>query len=414
MNEQNYTLIRLASGGEITFEPLAEQRISGVIATPGVSMVYSDYFIDGKRVHLIDCQDGSVRDDFNFGIVAAVKTSMLPDDFTTPHNNLEWYRLRLRLSRSGKIIRIPEPLYSVAHTQEKHDSQFDYVDPRNRDYQIEMEKICTAHLRDIGALLTAAPASVELSTDIFPVEASVVIPVRNRVSTIADAVGSALSQETSFPFNVIVVDNGSTDGTLEILQSIHDARLHVISVQKSHNIPGIGGCWNRAIFSEHCGRFAVQLDSDDVYSSHATLQLIVEKFHMEQCAMVVGSYTLTDFELNIIPPGLIDHREWTPDNGRNNLLRINGIGAPRAFYTPVARAITFPDASYGEDYAMALAVSRSYKVGRIFDSLYFCRRWHDNTDASLDSAAVNRNNFFKDTLRTRELHARIALNSQRK
>ncbi|MDE6582428.1 MAG: glycosyltransferase, partial [Duncaniella sp.] len=217
-----------------------------------------------------------------------------------------------------------------------------------------------------------------------------------------------------FDFNVIVGDNGSTDGTLEALLSIDDKRLHVISVPKGYNTPGIGGCWNRAIFSDFCGKFAVQLDSDDVYSSPSTLQRIVDKFYEEKCAMVVGSYTLTDFDLNIIPPGLIDHREWTPDNGRNNLLRINGIGAPRAFFTPVARSITFPDASYGEDYAMALAVSRTYRIGRIFDSLYFCRRWHDNTDASLDSAAMNRNNFFKDTLRTRELHARIALNLSRK
>ncbi|MDE6416345.1 MAG: glycosyltransferase [Duncaniella sp.] len=414
MNSHIYTLIHLSAATEITFEPLALHRLEGIISTPGVSMVYSDYFVDGERMTLIDCQDGSVRDDFNFGPVVAVKTALLPDDFSMPRNNIEWYRLRLALSRMGNIIRIPEPLYSVKQTGQVAESQFDYVDPRNRSYQIEMEKICTAHLRDTGALLTAEPAVVDLSTDCFPVEASVVIPVRNRVTTIKDAVNSALGQAAGFDFNVIVVDNGSTDGTLEALLSIDDKRLHVISVPKGYNMPGIGGCWNRAIFSDFCGKFAVQLDSDDVYSSPSTLQRIVDKFYEEKCAMVVGSYTLTDFDLNIIPPGLIDHREWTPDNGRNNLLRINGIGAPRAFFTPVARSITFPDASYGEDYAMALAVSRTYRIGRIFDSLYFCRRWHDNTDASLDSAAMNRNNFFKDTLRTRELHARIALNSSRK
>ncbi len=411
MNDKNYTLIKLSPAGEVAFEPLALDRIAGVIATPGVSVVYSDYFIEEKRVNLIPYQDGAVRDDFNFGSIVAVKTSLLPENFTHPGNNIEWYRLRLALSRAGKIIHIPEPLYAIKDNEDEANSQFDYVDPRNRDYQIEMEKICTEHLREIGALLTDAPRTVDFVEGSFPVEASVVIPVRNRVTTIADAVNSALSQVTDFEYNVIVVDNGSTDGTLEVLKSITDPRLHVISVPQGYNTPGIGGCWNRAIFSEHCGRFAVQLDSDDVYSSPETLMRIISKFHEEQCAMVVGSYTLTDFDLNVIPPGLIDHREWTPDNGRNNLLRINGIGAPRAFYTPVARAITFPDASYGEDYAMALAVSRLYKVGRIFESLYNCRRWHDNTDASLNSAAVNRNNLFKDTLRTRELHARIALNS---
>ncbi|MDE5786848.1 MAG: glycosyltransferase, partial [Duncaniella sp.] len=342
-----------------------------------------------------------------------VKTALLPDDFVAPRNNIEWYDLRLALSRAGKIIHITEPLYSLVQMEQAQESQFDYVDPRNRDYQIEMEKICTEHLREIGALLTVPAEEVDASEGDFPVEASVIIPVRNRVTTVADAVRSALNQKTIFDFNVIVVDNGSTDGTLEVLQSISHPRLHVISVTESYNTPGIGGCWNRAIFSELCGRFAVQLDSDDVYSTTETLQRIIDKFHAERCAMVVGSYTLTDFDLNIIPPGLIDHREWTPDNGRNNLLRINGIGAPRAFFTPVARKIMFPDASYGEDYAMALAVSRTYKVGRIFDSLYFCRRWHDNTDASLDSSAINRNNYFKDTLRTRELHARIALNKGR-
>lgn len=409
MKQHNYTLITLSLNGNIVLEPLAADRIAGVLATPGVSMVYSDYFVEGKRIDLIDYQDGSLRDDFNFGAAVAVKTSLLPDGFTELHNNIEWYRLRLDLSRKGRIIRIPEPLYSVCDSVTTAESQFDYVDPRNRDYQIAMEEICTAHLRDIGALLTSAPSSVDVTAGEFPVEASVIIPVRNRVSTIADAVKSALGQRTDFSFNVIVVDNGSTDGTLEVLGSIDDQRLHVISVAQGYNTPGIGGCWNRAIFSDRCGRFAIQLDSDDVYSSTATLQHIVDKFMTEKCAMVVGSYTLTDFDLNVIPPGLIDHREWTPDNGRNNLLRINGIGAPRAFFTPVARSITFPDASYGEDYAMALAVSRTYKIGRIFDSLYFCRRWHDNTDASLDTAAVNRNNLFKDTLRTRELHARIAL-----
>ncbi len=411
MSTSLYTVIKLRRCGSVSFEPLAADRLHGLMSTPGVAMVYSDYFINGERVNLIDCQDGSLRDDFDFGFLAAVRTSLLPDGFTAPRNNIEWYQLRLSLSRKDSIIHIAEPLYSVGDTAGGSDSQFDYVDPRNREYQIEMERICTEHLREIGALLTFPPREADIEQGDFPVEASVIIPVRNRVTTIASAVESALSQQAEFDYNVIVVDNGSTDGTRSVLRGITDPRLHVIEVDPGYNTPGIGGCWNRAIFSSHCGRFAVQLDSDDVYSSQSTLAAIVDKFRQEQCGMVVGSYTLTDFDLNVIPPGLIDHREWTPLNGRNNLLRINGIGAPRAFFTPVAREITFPESSYGEDYAMALAVSRTYKVGRIFNSLYNCRRWHDNTDASLNRDAVNRNNYYKDSLRTRELHARIALNS---
>ncbi|MCM1520917.1 MAG: glycosyltransferase family 2 protein [Lachnoclostridium sp.] len=405
-----FTLIHLNPGTEIRLEPLAAERIEAAISTPGVSMVYTDYFEDTTRVSLIDCLDGAVRDDFDFGPMVAINSSLLGEDFTHPEDPFQWYELRLWLMRHGKIIHLAEPLYRVSRKDDDDKSQFDYVDPRNRDYQLRMEEICRRHLAETGALLTAPFKEVDLSEGQFPVEASVIIPVRNRVTTIADAVKSALSQNAGFDFNVIVVDNGSTDGTSEILASFSDPRLHVITVTPSYNTPGIGGCWNRAIFSEHCGRFAVQLDSDDVYSSPFTLKTIVEAFYLNDCPMVIGSYTLTDFDLNILPPGLIDHREWTDENGRNNLLRVNGAGAPRAFFTPIARCFTFPDVSYGEDYAMALAISRQYRIGRIYDSLYFCRRWHDNTDASLDAARMAANNFYKDTLRTRELHARIALN----
>ncbi len=265
--------------------------------------------------------------------------------------------------------------------------------------------VCRAHLRDINALVKD-PKPAEVGASYFALEASVIIPVRNRVSTIMDAVSSALSQLTDFPFNVIVVDNGSTDGTRQALLSVPDPRLHVILVEEEEGL-GIGGCWNKAIESDLCGRFAVQLDSDDIYSGTDTLQRIVDKFYEENCAMVVGSYTLTDFDLNVIPPGLIAHNEWTAENGANNALRINGFGAPRAFYTPIAREILFPNVSYGEDYAMALRISRTWKIGRIYQSIYNCRRWSGNSDAALSVEKTNENNVYKDFLRTIELLARI-------
>lgn len=414
MKPTDYTLIYTAGPCEIKFEPLGEERLAAVLDNPGTSMVYADYILKGNRIKLIDYQPGALRDDFDFGPVAAVKTSLLADRESLPHNRMEWYELRLWLSRQGQIVHIAEPLYDVKQADTDTRSQFDYVDPRNRECQIELERICTDHLRAIGASLDHLHHKVDLTEGEFPVKASVIIPVRNRVRTIADAVGSALGQKTDFEFNVIVIDNGSTDGTREILSGINDPRLKVITVDMpAQTAPGIGGCWNRGIFSQHCGRFAVQLDSDDVYASDSTLQKIVDAFYSQGVAMVIGSYTLTDFNFNILPPGLIDHREWTDMNGRNNLLRVNGAGAPRAFYTPVARKITFPDVSYGEDYAMALAISRLYRIGRIYESVYNCRRWNDNTDASLDMEKSNRNNYYKDSVRTRELEARIALNAEK-
>jgi glycosyltransferase involved in cell wall biosynthesis len=287
--------------------------------------------------------------------------------------------------------------------------QHDYVDPRNRAYQLEMEQVLTNHLFEIDALVSDSKTDVDYNECEFILEASVIIPVRNRVSTIKDAVNSALSQQTSFPFNVIVVDNGSTDGTSELLASIQDPRLVVISTTDDDCL-AIGGCWNRAIDDLRCGRFAVQLDSDDIYSSPDTLQKVVDKFRSGNYAMVIGSYTITDFKLNVLPPGLIDHSEWTDENGANNALRINGLGAPRAFFTPIARRLHFPNVSYGEDYAMALRITRDYRLGRIFESIYLCRRWEGNSDAILSQVQVNKNNQYKDFLRTAEILARIDIN----
>ena len=322
------------------------------------------------------------------------------------------YDLRLRLSRKGDIVRLPEYLYTVDETdfRKSGEKQFDYVNPAQREVQVEMEQACTAHLHAIGAKLAPRTRSIELEAGGFPVEASVVIPVKDRSGTIADAVGSALRQQTDFPFNVIVVDNHSTDGTTAVLQEL--ARTSPLLV---HHIPasrelGIGGCWNEAIEHPRCGKFVVQLDSDDLYSDEHTLQTIVDAFYREKCAMVIGSYRMVNFRLEEIPPGVIAHREWTAENGHNNALRINGLGAPRAFYTPVVRSIGFPNVSYGEDYAVALAVSREYRIGRIFDALYLCRRWDGNSDAALDVAKQNAYHFYKDKIRTLELKARMRMN----
>ncbi len=322
-----------------------------------------------------------------------------------------WYAMRLRLSLYGSIQLLPEFLYTVEKIdyRKSGQKQHDYVDPRNRQYQIEMEQTLTNHLKLINAIAPAEKKEVDIDNAEFDIEASVIIPVRNRVNTIKDAVTSALSQHTDFDYNVIVVDNASTDGTSELLTSIDDSRLHVVRLNGSEGM-GIGGCWNLAVLDSRCGRFAVQLDSDDVYSSDETLQKIVDKFRKEKCAMVIGSYMMTDFEMNPIPPGKIDHAEWTDDNGANNALRINGLGAPRAFFTPLFRQILLPNTSYGEDYAMGIRLSRDYKIGRIYDVLYNCRRWEGNSDAALSVEKVNANNFYKDFLRTCELEARMQIN----
>ena len=381
----------------------------------GAVMVYSDHnsLEEGALTKhpAIDYQAGSLRDDFDFGSLWLIKSQALLD-YVAQTDRVDYqyaglYDLRLYLSRKGEIFHLNEYLYTEAEldTRKSGEKQFDYVNPRNREVQIEMERACTAHLEKVGAIVdTNFYRQPDFDEQDFACEASVVIPVFNREKTIADAVKSALSQKTNFPYNVIVVNNHSTDSTGEILDSIDDGRL--IQIVPSRTDLGIGGCWNVAVNSDHCGKFAVQLDSDDLYSSPKTLQKIVDAFHEQKAAMIIGSYRMCDFDLNTLPPGLIDHKEWTEDNGCNNALRINGLGAPRAFFTPLVRQIQFPNTSYGEDYALGLAFSRRYRIGRIYDELYLCRRWGGNSDAALSVERVNANNLYKDRLRTMELKAR--------
>ena len=381
----------------------------------GAVMVYSDHYSleEGALTKhpAIDYQAGSLRDDFDFGSLWLIKSQALLD-YVAQTDRVDYqyaglYDLRLYLSRKGEIFHLNEYLYTEAEldTRKSGEKQFDYVNPRNREVQIEMERACTAHLEKVGAIVdTNFYRQPDFDEQDFACEASVVIPVFNREKTIADAVKSALSQKTNFPYNVIVVNNHSTDSTGEILDSIDDGRL--IQIVPGRTDLGIGGCWNVAVNSNHCGKFAVQLDSDDLYSSPKTLQKIVDAFHEQKAAMIIGSYRMCDFDLNTLPPGLIDHKEWTEDNGCNNALRINGLGAPRAFFTPLVRQIQFPNTSYGEDYALGLAFSRRYRIGRIYDELYLCRRWGGNSDADLSVERVNANNLYKDRLRTMELKAR--------
>ena len=413
-----WTYIRL-SDREITFAPGSRERLEQVAAMTGAPFVYCDYLDDGTPHPLTDCLYGSVRNDFDFGHLVLVQTPLLKKlaaEMTGDYKAAGWYDLRLRLMREGLPFHIVEALYCTEPVKvtAEGEAQFSYVDPRNRASQIEFEEVFTDHLKAIGAYISPDRCkSIDVNAGEFPVEVSVVIPVRNRRRTIRDAVMSALSQKACFPFNVIVVDNRSDDGTAEILAEIAATDPRLI-VKSTEGIPypaiGIGGCWNIALDSAECGRYAVQLDSDDLYSSESVLERIVGKFREEGCAMVIGSYTLTDFDGNVIPPGLIDHAEWTPENGRNNALRINGLGAPRAFHTSVAREIRFPDTCYGEDYAMGLAISRSHNIGRIYESLYLCRRWEDNTDHALSIERINRNNLYKDSLRTAEILKRIKIN----
>ena len=361
----------------------------------------------------IDCLEGALRNDFDFGPAILLRTSALKEYLSMELDDYLYagfYQLRLALERMGKIYHFNGYLSQEGESDNRKsgEKQFDYVNPAQRAVQIEMERACTAHLKAVGALLPPCKyKKIDLSVGDFTVEASVIIPVLNRESTIADAVKSVLAQETSFKFNILVVDNHSTDRTSEIIDSFDDERVvHIIPEARNH---GIGGCWNLAVNDSRCGRFAVQLDSDDIYSSETTLQKIVDEFYKQQCAMLVGTYRICDFDLNTLPPGVIDHREWTEDNGRNNALRINGLGAPRAFYTPVIREVGFPNVSYGEDYAVGLQISRNYRIGRIYDVLYLCRRWGGNSDAALSHDKVNANNLYKDGLRSAEFKARQAM-----
>lgn len=378
-------------------------------------MVYVDHYkmVEGKmeKHPVIDYQSGSLRDDFDFGSLWCIKAQALADYIAQPDREeyqfAALYDLRLYLSRVGEIFHLNEFLYSEAEldTRKSGEKQFDYVNPRNREVQIEMEKACTQHLGKVGALIdTTFYRQPDFGEQDFEYEASVIIPVFNREKTVADAVKSALGQKASFKFNVIVVNNHSTDRTGEILDELKVDNL--IQIVPERTDLGIGGCWNEAINSSFCGKFAVQLDSDDLYSSPKTLQKIVDAFYKQKAAMIIGSYRMCDFDLNTLPPGLIDHKEWTDENGCNNALRINGLGAPRAFFTPLVRQIQFPNTSYGEDYALGLAFSRRYRIGRIYDELYLCRRWGGNSDAALSVEKVNANNLYKDRLRTMELKAR--------
>ena len=393
----------------------ALERMLRVASDSDAAMVYADHYdiIGGERKDhpVIDYHLGSIRDDFDFGCLRLVKTSLL-HEFATQAGESDYqhaglYALRLFLSRHGEIFHINEKLYTEEETDTRASGvkQFDYVNPRNREVQIEMEQAATAHLAEIGAKIDPSfYRRPDFNEQEFDVEASVVIPVFNREKTICDAVNSVLSQKASFKYNVIVVDNHSTDKTTELLQGFHDERLiHIIPERTDL---GIGGCWNVAINDDRCGRFAVQLDSDDLYSSPKTLQQVVDAFYKQNAAMVIGSYRMCDFELNTLPPGLIDHAEWTDENGPNNALRINGLGAPRAFFTPLLRQVQFPNTSYGEDYALGLIFSRHYRIGRIFTELYLCRRWGGNSDAALSIDKINANNLYKDRLRTLEIRAR--------
>ena len=399
-------------------------RMTAVADDTCADMVYADHYeliadADGNEVRrkhpLIECQKGALRNDFDFGSVLLFRTSSFRKAVEQMTVDRRWgalYDLRLRMN---KIVHMNEYLYTEVETdlRKSGEKQFDYVDPRNREVQIEVEEICTEHLKRIGAWLPPVFKDAGVQNDSFPVTATVVIPVFNRIRTVKDAVESALSQKCDFPFNVIVVDNHSTDGTTELLAEMAAKDDRLVHVVPERYDLGIGGCWNMAVHHDKCGEFAVQLDSDDVYSGQDTLAKVVNAFREQNCAMVVGTYQMTDFSMNPIPPGIIDHREWTEGNGRNNALRINGLGAPRAFWTPLLRKINLPNTSYGEDYALGLRISREYRIGRIYDVLYCCRRWEGNSDASLEIEKVNANNLYKDRIRTWELEARIAMNGGR-
>ncbi len=397
------------------------RRLLSVATDTGASLVYGHYREtrpDGtpRDRATIDCQLGSVRDDFDFGPVVAINMAAAGRSLARfgPLSDSDvggWYELRLRLSLESPPLRIPEVLSACVSRDGRASGvrQFDYVDPRYETAQRQLEGVATAHLERLGARLTGPFRAVPPPDGVFPVEASVVIPVRNRAATIGDAVRSAVEQVTDFPFNVIVVDNHSTDRTGQVLEELAAAHANVIRLVPVAAGLWIGGCWNLAVADPRCGRYAVQLDSDDLYAGPDTLQRMVDALRAGPCAMAVGAYRLVDFELNELPPGVVDHREWTRDNGRNNLLRVNGIGAPRAFDTRVLRAYPFPNVNYGEDYAAGLRLSREYEVARIYDPIYLCRRWEGNSDADLPPEVVNGHNAYKDRMRTLEILGRQRL-----
>lgn len=412
-NTQTRYILLFTQDNKYQLGRFAIERFYNVINSTCAGLVYSNYFSIKEnsvvRHPVNDYQLGSLRDDFDFGNMIFLNAELLKSF----KNDNEYkyagiYNLRLHLSRQSEFVRIPEYLYTTVETDSRRSGvkQFDYVNLKNRDVQIEMEQAVTNHLKKIDAYLTPKFKKIEIENDTFEYEASVIIPVKNRVSTISDAIHSAFSQKTNFKFNIIVVDNYSDDGTTEKIKELakKDSRLiHIIPERKDL---GIGGCWNEAVHNKLCGKFAIQLDSDDVYANEKTVQAIVDTFKKEKCAMVIGTYKMTNYKLEEIPPGTIDHKEWTPDNGRNNALRINGLGAPRAFYTPLLRKYKIPNVSYGEDYAIGLMISRDYQIGRIYEPIYLCRRWEGNSDAALDIDKQNYYNEYKDRLRTIEVLAR--------
>ena len=429
--DNGYVLLRVGPERKKYDAGQAGGRLLEEAVRTGAAMVYCDYWLraaDGKQKDnpVNDYQPGSVREDFDFGALVAVNEDLMEEwEQEVAEGNAEggtvlkygrWYSLRLFLSRHGALVHLPQTLYGVDEVdlRASGQKQFDYVDPRNREAQIEMEAIFTDHLRKIGAWLPQRTRTVGEDDASYAVEASVIIPVLNRAATIQDALRSALSQQTDFPFNVIVIDNHSTDGTSERIDELASSDSRVIHVIPEETGLGIGGCWNAGINHPACGRCAVQLDSDDMYSGPDTLQRIVDVFRRERCAVVIGSYMMTDFDLRPIPPGVIDHREWTDSNGHNNALRINGLGAPRAFHAATLRSVGgFENVSYGEDYGVVLRLTREYRLCRIYAPVYSCRRWGGNSDAALDISKINAHNAYKDSLRTRELLARQQMNNGR-
>ncbi len=405
----------------LDFVRFALERMEALIEDAGADMAYADHFYQAGEVRtpapVIDCQFGALRDDFDFGSVLLYRSSALKEAVSRMDADYQFagmYDLRLKVSQKGSLEHINEFLYYDVETDTRKSGEknFDYVDPKNRGVQIEMEQACTEHLKAIGGYLKPEFTHIEFSDEPFEYEASVVIPCKNRVKTVGDAIRSALNQKTSFKYNVIVVDDNSEDGSVDVIKSFaSDPKLVYIAQDKGWH--AIGGNWNAALHHPKCGKFAIQLDSDDVYYDENTVQKFVDAFYAQNCAMVVGTYRMTNFHMETIPPGIIDHKEWTPDNGRNNALRINGLGAPRGFYTPLLRTLNFPTTKYGEDYAVGLRVSREYQIGRIYDVVYNCRRWDDNSDAALDIDKVNINNTYKDRIRTWELKARIRMNKDR-
>lgn len=412
-----YTVLLLKS--DIAFGQNALQRFAQIAADTHAAMVYSDYLkiINSKEIPnpVIDYQTGSLRDDFDFGSVLFFNTATLKNASAQMTENYRFaglYDLRLKISQSNKLFHISEFLYSENENdlRASGEKQFDYVNLQNSEVQLEMEHACTAHLKNIGAFLKPNfDKIIYEKSENFPVEISVIIPVRNREKTIADAINSALNQKTNFKYNIFIINNFSTDNTGKIISEFEKTYPQkIIQIIPQRKDLRIGGCWNEAIFSKHCGRFCAQLDSDDLYSSENTLQTIINEFVTQGCAMLIGSYKIVDFSLQTIAPGIIDHREWTDENGLNNALRINGFGAPRCFYTPILRTVGgLPNTNYGEDYATGLRLSREYKIGRIFEPIYLCRRWTGNSDADLSIEKLNANNIYKDQLRTIELTARM-------